>query len=390
MKIGIDLNPLVYTKTGIGVYVQHLMTAMAALGDGMRWYFPVKTPVPVKALYHHLIKKRIGNALQSRLEIDPTFSLFDVRRRANETAHLGSTSIDLFHITNAQSAFNSFEVPFAITVHDLAWKKIPENDLQRPNVFGLEHLEQLIRRADHVISVSDSTRDDVIELLGRKPEDVTTAHLAARSVFFPPESNSTRFELRKKLNDGQPFFLSLSTIEPRKNYLRTLDAFRKFSKDHPAYRWVICGAKRASWPQLRDEIKRHSMESRVIVKGHVPDAMVRELLTASESLLYPSLYEGFGLPALEAMQCGTPVICSAAGSLREVVGDNATIVDPKDSDSIFQGMCELADQNKRERSELRQRVIDHAKGFSWERNAQTTLSVYRKIASRDDTNSKST
>ncbi|MEI6540758.1 MAG: glycosyltransferase family 1 protein, partial [Planctomycetota bacterium] len=171
------------------------------------------------------------------------------------------------------------------------------------------------------------------------------------------------------------------TIEPRKNFVRLMNAFAEVHRRFPEYKLLIAGAKRSAWPEVREAIGKLRLAGHVEVLGRVSDDRVRDLLWGATALVYPSLYEGFGLPALEAMASGTPVVCSAAGSLGEVVGNAAIIVDPLSTESIACGMEQIVSLGAGRAAVIR-RSIEHAARFSWRSTAIQTLAVYRNVLQR--------
>lgn len=379
LNIGIDLAPLTYTLTGIGVYLQQYLAAASKLDRSIHWHYPVRSVLPIEPWFRMRMSKNIPYDLHSRITIYPGFAFFHGRRMKNTNTHLSRGKMDLYHITNAQCQFDTFETPFVITVHDLAWKRLPKRELPTPKILGLQHLDSLINAADHVLCDSECTRTDVLEFTERKEDDVTTALLAPRPIFQPPTSDSDRESVRQIYNHGFPYFFSVSTIEPRKNYVRTAKAFAQFAKRHPDHRWIICGAKRSAWPDLKKTIERLCISEQVRFLGHASDSVVKQLIIGADALLYPSLYEGFGLPALEAMACGTPVVCSHAGSLGEVVGDVAMVVDPMSVESIFDGLRRITDLSTEQLLATRYRCQEHAGKFSWTTNAEKTVQTYRRV-----------
>ena len=378
MRIGIDLAPLTYTLTGIGVYVQCLVESVSKLDGNTRWHFPVLTELPLPNYFRWRMHSKISRNLHSRIDIAPRFAFLHDRRQSRPRCRLAAAEMELFHVTNAQSQFDDFDLPMVITVHDLAWMRLPKSEMPAPRIFGLNRLQSLIERANHVICDSECTRTDVLELVGRKPEHVTTIHLAQRRLFKEPKDELQRVLARKGANGGRPYFLAVSTIEPRKNYVRLVRAFAQIQEKFPELRLIIAGAKRSAWNDVRETIRATGMSENIHVLGHVADQKILELLWGCEALVYPSLYEGFGLPALEAMACGTPVICSAAGSLGEVVGNAAVIVDPLHVDSIAEGMRSVA-QFRELQTQLRKKSLEHASKFSWDKTAEQTIAVYRNV-----------
>ncbi len=151
MIIGIDLAPLTYTLTGIGVYVRELLSAASSLEPQIQWHYPVLSELPIDAYFRWRMRKNVSTSLNDRIKIHAKFAFLHDRRRVHERTSLNAGSMELFHVTNAQSQFTDFELPFVITVHDLAWMRLPRSELPVPKIFGLNRLQQLIERANHVI-----------------------------------------------------------------------------------------------------------------------------------------------------------------------------------------------------------------------------------------------
>lgn len=384
--IGIDLAPLTYTMTGIGVYVQQLVESVSGLCAGIQWHFPVISELPLSPFFRWRIAQNLKPETVERVTIWPEWGFRHnsrIQKRQTSPERLTSGRFELFHVTNSQSQFDIFEMPYVITVHDLAWMRVPRSELPKPKVHGLDQLQSLIHNAAHVICDSECTRTDVLEFCNRRPQDVSTVLLAPRPGFYPNPLKHRAADRRGSMmgDADRPYFLAVSTIEPRKNFVRLITAFADFHRRFPEYRLLIAGAKRSAWPEVRAAIDRLKLSRHVTVLGRVSDARVRELLWGTTALVYPSLYEGFGLPALEAMACGTPVVCSTAGSLGEVVGDAAIIVDPLNIESISTGMGQVVLLDDR-REILVERSLKHAARFSWNETASRTLAVYRNVLQR--------
>ncbi len=383
LRIGIDLAPLTYTMTGIGVYVQQLVEAASIECPELEWHFPIFSELPLRSFFRWRIAKNLQKETVSRVTIWPEWALRHnsrVQQRQLSPQRLARGRFDLFHVTNSQSQFDIFEVPYVITVHDLAWMRVPRHELPKPRIHGLDQLQNLIQNAAHVICDSECTRTDVLEFCNRRPEDVTTVLLAPRPGFFPKPAEKPSFQGTQRGN-ARPYFLAVSTIEPRKNFVRLVNAFAEVHRRFPDHKLLIAGAKRSAWPDVREAIRKNNLADHIEVLGRISDDRVRELLWDATALAYPSLYEGFGLPALEAMACGTPVVCSAAGSLGEVVGDAAIIVDPLSIESIADGMAQIVSMGDGRDAMIR-RSIEHAARFSWKSTAAQTLAVYRNVLQR--------
>jgi glycosyltransferase involved in cell wall biosynthesis len=233
-----------------------------------------------------------------------------------------------------------------------------------------------VRRADHVIAVSEATRQDLIELYQTPPEKITTLHHGVTAQFKPVEESNYLSTVRDKYGlDERPFILSVGTIQPRKNYKRLVQAFAQIDK---SFSLVIIGSKGWYYDEIFAEVAKHGLEKRVCFPGFVADADLPALYSAASLFVYPSLYEGFGLPVLEAMACGTPVIASNQSSLPEVVGEAGLLVDPYDVAALATAMSQvLSDTNLQK--QLAKAGQEQAKKFTWEGMATKLLELYQQI-----------
>lgn len=385
-QLGIDLHPLLYTLTGIGAYLQQLVQQISCIDHDLKWVFPLKTELPSRRLIGQLLCRNLDRKFASRIRVEPEFSLlFNRRRQHLPDSVLSGKGYGLFHVTNATCQYDQFSMPHVITVYDLAWLRVSPAHYRRPQIFGLERLENLVRSAAQVLCISECTRRDVIELLEVPEDRVRTTPLAPRPDFFAPpqetdgeQGDSLRQACRQRWTRGRRFFFALSTVEPRKNYVRLIRAFSKLQGAGCDFLLLIAGAKRSAWPEVCRCIQECGVADSVRMLGHTSDRQARELMWGCEALVYPSLYEGFGLPPLEAMACGTPVIASNAGALPEVIGDTAEMVDPLDEDALVAAMEHRWKQGPVTPRE-RQRYLDRASIFTWDKTARATLNAYKEV-----------
>jgi len=238
-------------------------------------------------------------------------------------------------------------------------------------------LPALARRADHIVTISEHTRRDVIATLGIAPEKVSATPLAAdehlRPVADPERLNRARTAYRLPAR----YFLHVGTLEPRKNLTRLVEAFARTAASVGDVSLVVAGARGWGDEDLGAQAKRLAVETRVVFIGRVAEEDLAALYSGAVSLVYPSLYEGFGLPPLEAMQCGCPVITSNVSSLPEVVGNAAILVDPLSVEEIAAAMTEVASRPGLS-AKMAVQGISQAARFTWSRCAELTLAAYDK------------
>jgi len=266
-----------------------------------------------------------------------------------------------------------------VTIHDLSFERQSSNMIMP----GMEaHLKKWVpysvQQADHVIAVSAATRQDLVDLYHTPPEKITVLHHGVTPEFQPIADSAQLTQMRHKYNlDDRPFVLSVSTIQSRKNYRRLIRAFAQIDE---AYSLVIAGGKGWGYDDVVAEVVRLGLENRVHFPGFIADADLPALYNAAGLFVYPSLYEGFGLPILEAMACGTPVIASDQSSLPEVVGEAGLLVDPYDVDAIATAMSQVLEDKDLHRR-LSQAGQQQVKKFTWNRMATQLLALYQQLSS---------
>lgn len=271
-----------------------------------------------------------------------------------------------------------------ITIHDLIPHLFPQYFGEWNKMMMRKVLESIDEHTTP-ICVSEATKNDLCEVTGISPERVSVVHLAASKDIFYQETDKTRIaKTLKKYNISadSKHLLSVSTLEPRKNIERTIRAFLKLIQQEHIndLNLVLVGTKGWQFDGIFDEIKSNpALKERIITTGFVADEDLAALYSSAIGFVYPSLYEGFGLPPLEAMQCGTPVISSTKSSIPEVVGDAGILVEPTDETAISAAMLQLY-QNENLRSDLSKKALSQAAKFSWERFTDEHINLYKKLA----------
>lgn len=267
-----------------------------------------------------------------------------------------------------------------VTVHDLGY--LYHRHAHRTFDWVYLHLSTRYnaRSATRVLADSDATKNDLVLRYGINPDKIATVHLAHDERFRPVEDAELVEATKRKYEIPGPYLLCLGTIQPRKNLAGTLSAYaalkRRLGK---APKLVLVGKRGWLSQGIFKQVRAVGIDDDVVFTGYVADEDLPPLLSGALALVFASLYEGFGLPALEAMACGTPVIASNLSSLPEVVGDAGLLVDPHDARAIADAMVEVCtDANLRQR--MREKGLVRASLFSWERCASETLRVLREAA----------
>lgn len=265
-----------------------------------------------------------------------------------------------------------------VTFHDLSFLLFPTAFRRLRRWYLTLATRRAVRQAAAVIAVSESTRSDVIRLLGAAPQRVHTVPNGVEARFRPlPGDEVAAFRAARGLPAA--FFLTVATLEPRKNLAILLEAYHRLRRRHPrAWPLLIGGAEGWLASPLRRRYQELGLEDRVRFLGYLQPEELPLWYNAASVFVYPSLYEGFGLPVLEAMACAVPVITSDVSSLPEVAGEAALLIAPQDAESVAAAMERLW-QDQAQRAQLGRLGRERASGFSWHETARRTVAVYRHV-----------
>ncbi len=283
---------------------------------------------------------------------------------------------DLFHgVLNVAPTFGS--VPSVITIHDLAFLSFPQT-FRRVNRTYLTWATRVsARKAERILAVSEATKAEIVRLLDIAPDKIVVTHNACEPRFAPPDPVELA-AFRRRAGLPERFILFLGTLEPRKNLPTLLEAYARIAgtTDAPL---IIGGGKGWLYDEIFAKAEALNLGEKIRFVGYV-DADDQPLWYAAASVFaFPSLYEGFGMPPLEAMACGTPVVTSTSSSLPEVVGDAGLTVDPADPDALGAALLRVLGDRELH-AELRERGLRRARQFSWRATAERTLEVYAAAA----------
>ncbi|MEP7162874.1 MAG: glycosyltransferase family 1 protein [Candidatus Moraniibacteriota bacterium] len=290
--------------------------------------------------------------------------------------------VDVFFMPNLNFAAFSRGVKVIVTAHDLSFEYFPETFSWKHRVWHyLINFRALLRRADVVLSVSHSTADDLVRVYGLPREKIHVIMSGVDERFIPVSRNDPRlFAVKEKYRLPYHFILYLGTIEPRKNIEALLSAYEVFQKtslgEGLRYELVLAGSSGWKNEELLEKIEHSPVREKIHLIGFVDDADKPALYNLASVFVYPSLYEGFGFPPLEALSCGVPTIVSHSSSLPEVVGEAGILIDPYRPDEILQAIRQLL-QGKSLQEELRRQAALRKRYFNWFQAAQGFLDVLR-------------
>jgi glycosyltransferase involved in cell wall biosynthesis len=376
MRIGIDARTLSGLYTGDRTYWRGLIGGLADVDRENEYLLYTRQPVQ-------------GDPPA----LGPNFRWRQIPKRANDVLWmlqafpraLAEDGIDVAH-TQYNIPLLGAPCPIVTTVHDVSFALFPDLFLPRDHWILKTFVPRSMVKAARVIADSESTRRDILRLYKSRlaPEKVVTILLAADSRFQPPQNGqeSARDTVNMKISlESRPYILSVGVLQPRKNLGVLLDAFAlvKLGPYKLPHKLVIVGKR--GW--LGEELDRQVAElppavtRDVIWTGYVADDDLHALYGGADAFCYPSRYEGFGLPPLEAMACGCPVLCVRASSIPEVVGDAAVLLPPDDSGAWAAALEKLLTQPQ-VRERWRERGLERARRFSWEQTARETLRIYEE------------
>jgi glycosyltransferase involved in cell wall biosynthesis len=271
------------------------------------------------------------------------------------------------------------KVPGVVTVHDLSFVRMPEKLRLAKRLYLVRLCRASVAKAAHVIAVSQQTADDLIHYFGVKASKISVVPNGVASAFTPGDPTAIQ-DFRVAQGLPPRFLLYLGTLEPRKNLALLVKAFARWqaqaSREDRQVKLILAGAKGWFYTEIFQLVTALGLEQSVLFPGFIGEADLPNWYRAAEGFVYPSLFEGFGLPVLEAMACGTPVLCSQIASLREVIGDSALTFAPHSEEELATGLALLIGQAALH-DELRRKGLIRAQEFSWERTAQATLAVYQ-------------
>ena len=295
------------------------------------------------------------------------------------SAELRRRPVDILHVQYTAPPLSP--CPVVATVHDLSFEHLPETFKRRSWMQLRLTVRRTVRRAAHVIVPSESTRRDIIGTYAVRPERVSVIPLAAAPRFRPVEDKGELERVLARYGIRGEYVLAVGSIQPRKNLSRLVAAYSDLRRKRPRSnlpQLVLVGRQAWLYGETLRAIEDEGVRDSTILTGYVSEPDLPALYSGALCFAYPSYFEGFGLPPLEAMRCGTPVITGNLTSLPEVVGDAGLLVDPFDTGALASALARLLD-DAHLRAELRARSLARARLFDWRETARRTLEVYRSV-----------
>lgn len=371
MKIGIDARMYSSAFTGIGRYVYELIHNLAEIDDKNEYVIFMNNP--------EFEEFEPPNKRFKKVLVNARHYSFGEQVRFPELLY--KEKLDLVHFTH----FNApvfYKKPCVVTIHDLTLHFYPGKKMTSfYRRWGYKIvLRSVVSRAKKLISVSQNTKEDLMTLMKVPDERVEVIHEGVNKNFKPITNEEKINDVRKKYGIIKPFALYTGVWRSHKNLVNLIKAFSYMKKnEHFDGQLVITGKEDHLYVEVRAVINELELEGDVVFTGMVPDEELPMLYSSAKVYIFPSLYEGFGLPPLEAMACGTPVAASKAASIPEVVGeDNAVFFDPYDPSDIADAALKIW-ENEALASELVEKGLARVKEFSWKKMAKEVLSIYESL-----------
>ena len=385
MRVGIDCTAAAHQRAGIGRYTRGIVGALARLGGEHAFDMIVAGGEGAARGPGSLgVGLEIPDNFRIRtLPLSPRFwTTIWHRLHMPLPVDLILGPVDVFHSPD-------YVLPplrrgkTLVTIHDLSFLRHPEG--AEPNLRGYlcAAVPHSLEKADLILGDSENTRQDIIELFGVRPERVQVVYPGVDQAFRVIEDQQALAAVKEAYSLDYPFILSVGTLEPRKNLIRLLDAYAVLRAGGDLeHKLVIAGGKGWLYDGIFRRVEELSLQEDVTFLGYLPEEHLPAVYCLSDLLVFPSLYEGFGLPPLEAMACGTPVITSDSSSLPEVVGEAGLMVPPGDAEALADTIRKvLADSELRE--DLVRRGLSRAAEFTWHAAGEKLLAIYEDLHERE-------
>ncbi len=368
MRIGMDIRPLIFTRAGVHTYVYELVKALCrAAEDELVLYTNAPTGIDWREVG--------GKASEACVRLSHRFRVLEtVWERFLLPAAAGSGHIDIFHGPRFWTP--ALRCPSVVTIHDCAFRLFPDVVAGRTRDMFDRYVVSSLARCAGVIVPSQATKKDLVRLYSADERRICVVPEAASPDFQSYSDRSAGPIVCGKLGIEGRFILTVCTREPRKNLPFLLEAYSRLP-ERSGVKLVVTGGRGWLTDSLKDTVRKLGLSQDVIFTGYVPVADLVWLYNCCELFVFPSLYVGFGLPVLEAMQCGAPVVSAGAGAVEEWFGGAFEPADPRDPESFASTVDSvLSDRDRKER--LVRAGLEVSKKFSWSHTAKLTREVYRK------------
>jgi glycosyltransferase involved in cell wall biosynthesis len=366
MRVAVDAHAIGQRLTGNEVYVRALIGRFPRLDSETEFITYIASPEAVSWLPASVTKRWVSK--------NPF-----VRLGGELSAKLRADRPDLVHVQYTAPLF--CPVPVVVTIHDVSYMEHPEF-LPRPRAIQLQlSTRHTLKRAAKVITISEFSRQHIARVFGVDPEAIAVTPLASQESFRVMNRDLAKQVVRQKLGIDRPYILHVGDLHPRKNQIGLIKAFRELLAAHPNLPHMLVLAGKQTWfaPKILDQVRKSGLQERILLPGFVSDDLLPALYNAADLFAFPSFYEGFGLPVVEAMACGRPIVCSSATALPEVVDGAGLFFDPHSVGDQTRALRDiLLDPELAARME--RKSLQRAAFYDWRETARKTLDVYYQVA----------
>ena len=372
MRIGIDGNSLKKNQAGTGRYSRNLIQALKDISrdDDFVYFFSRRSPAQDSGQKHgplRRILRGLGDFLWTQLYLP---------------FHLRKKNIDFFFAPSYIAPI-ILHCPFFVVIYDTTFKLYPQKADKLFRLYLNFLMPAVLRKASKIITLSTNSKMDIIKYFQVPEEKIEVIYGAADLSFQIADNDATRTKIRERFHLPEKYILNVNVLEPRKNIETLLLAYDRIKKAHdPPCKLVIVGGRGWGYKSIFQTVSDLRLEKDVVFTGFVPDEVLNYLYNMAEVFVFPSLYEGYGLPVIEAMACGCPVISSNKASLPEVVGDSGLLVDPEDIEAMAAAIWKVI-SNPRLNQDLRKRSLERSKHFSWENSGQKLKTLINQTMSKN-------
>lgn len=377
MRIAINTLPLYKTKVGMGRYIVELVNRIPIL-DKENTYF-----IYLSEKNQKFFTIKSENVVFKKV---PKFFTLPFAKICWEQIILPfllvKENINLYHAPGfVLPLIKQEKIKYVVTIADMTFFTHPKYHLQRKMWYFRAFIPSTLKKANKIITISENTKNNIVSLFPISPQKIVAIPLAADDMF----TDKARViawqekEILQKYNIKKPYLLFVGMLEPRKNITGILHAFEMLNEqDKKEITLVIVGKKGWMYDDIFRYVKVHNLENNVLFTGYVQDNELPALYKNAVCFLYPSFYEGFGIPVIEAMACGCPVITSNTSSLKEISGEAAILVEPSDTNAIKKAIIEII-TNTKKRKELSIKGKRQTKQFNWQKMAKETKELYSVV-----------
>jgi len=380
VRIAIDVHSIGSGSGGNESYFRGLLEGLAVIDDDQNQYFLYATdPNALMDVNFDRERFRVKSIWPANRYLRIPFAIPRQIRR---------NGLDVYHA--------QFLIPPGVrcrtvtTIFDIAFEHYPEFFPWYQRTWSKRLIRSSAQRADHIITSSEHSRQDLIKTYHIDPNRITVTPLAPRDSFYP---RRPKVEAKKKIarqyGITSEFILYVGRLQGRKNLVRLVDAFAKAQVAGIPHKLVLAGGADTLFAPVMERVRDRGLSEQVLLPGYIHEEDLPWLYSAAEAFVYPSLYEGFGLPVLEAMACGVPVLTSTGSALQEVAEGAAVLFDPKDVGSITHALIDVL-TNEKLRSDLAQAGLERSAQYKYSATARSTIAVYEKVAGGEQSSCAST